>query len=327
MRHIEQVKPYLQTYGDVIYVLQAGFIGSWGEWYYTTNFGNAGSPNYTARKRVTEALLDAMPTDREVELRTPAFKMRMYNLALKDTLTRATAHDGSTKSRLAGHNDCFLASSSDSGTFGTVTNDRKFWQGDSRYTIMGGETCKVSEYCNCNGSGSAPGALSDLENYHWSYLNVDYNTDVLDIWSSGNCYDEIEKRLGYRIVLQEGWFTTSPKAGEEMDIVLNLKNIGFAAPMNPRGAYLVLTDEDGYDIESWPLGSDPRFWMPEYGTISIEKKITLPSDVSGQVSLHLNLPDGRENLAEEPKFSIRLANENMWDEDTGYNLLYTFNIE
>ena len=97
--------------------------------------------------------------------------------------------------------------------------------------------------------------------------------------------------------------------------------------MNPRGAYLVLTDEDGYDIESWPLGSDPRFWMPEYGTISIEKKITLPSDVSGQVSLHLNLPDGRENLAEEPKFSIRLANENMWDEDTGYNLLYTFNIE
>ena len=35
--HIDQLKPYLAKNADVIAVWQAGFIGSWGEWYYTTN--------------------------------------------------------------------------------------------------------------------------------------------------------------------------------------------------------------------------------------------------------------------------------------------------
>ena len=38
LRHVAQVKPILQEYSDVIYVMQAGFVGSWGEWYYTENF-------------------------------------------------------------------------------------------------------------------------------------------------------------------------------------------------------------------------------------------------------------------------------------------------
>ena len=33
MQHIAQLKPVFQEYADVIYVLQAGFVGVWGEWY------------------------------------------------------------------------------------------------------------------------------------------------------------------------------------------------------------------------------------------------------------------------------------------------------
>jgi hypothetical protein len=43
LRHIEQVKPILQENSDVILVVQAGFIGAWGEWYYTDFY--AFSPN------------------------------------------------------------------------------------------------------------------------------------------------------------------------------------------------------------------------------------------------------------------------------------------
>ena len=32
LRHVEQLAPVFKEYGDVIYVLQAGFIGAWGEW-------------------------------------------------------------------------------------------------------------------------------------------------------------------------------------------------------------------------------------------------------------------------------------------------------
>ena len=327
MRHIQQIKPLLQAYSDVIYVMQAGFIGAWGEWYYTTNFvfKPSSSADYQPRKRVLEALLDALPSNRQVEVRTPTFKMKIFNLALKDTITRATAHTDSPVSRVAGHNDCFVASGSDQGTFQNST-ERNYWKADTRYTIMGGETCAVSDYCHCQGSGSIPGTLSELASYHWSYLNIDYNKDVLNLWDSEGCKSEVEQRLGYRLVLQDGTFTSSPRAGKDMEIELRLKNKGFAAPMNPRGAYLVLTDASSNELVRWPLDSDPRFWQPESGTITVNKTVTIPAGVSGTAKLHLFLPDGSATLADNPLYAIRMANDDMWDETTGFNLLYTFNI-
>ena len=35
-KHISQLKPYLEKNSDVIYVLQTGFVGQWGEWYYSS---------------------------------------------------------------------------------------------------------------------------------------------------------------------------------------------------------------------------------------------------------------------------------------------------
>ena len=87
LRHIAQVKPLLQEYGDILFVVQAGFIGSWGEWYYTENYGDSKDPN---RKAIVDALLDAVPADRQIELRTPQFKMDLYGYSYSDTLTRAT---------------------------------------------------------------------------------------------------------------------------------------------------------------------------------------------------------------------------------------------
>src|SRR5205823_13431077 len=62
LQHIGQLKPLLQNNADVIYVLQAGFIGIWGEWYYTDYFGNTDAltaQNIADRKAVTDSLLSA----------------------------------------------------------------------------------------------------------------------------------------------------------------------------------------------------------------------------------------------------------------------------
>ncbi len=64
---------------DVIYVLQAGFIGCWGEWFYTRNDGvekNDYKPNEAQkadRIEIMKLLLKAVP-GRMVQLRTPALK-------------------------------------------------------------------------------------------------------------------------------------------------------------------------------------------------------------------------------------------------------------
>ena len=288
LRHIEQVKPILRQYEDVIFVLQAGFIGVWGEWYYTQHFNNMSD-----RKKVTDALLAALPVSREIQLRTPAFKMQMYDLALKDTLTAAMAHDGSLISRLAGHNDCFGASADDSGTFDSKQH-REYWKAESRYTIMGGETCKVSDYCSCDH------ALKDVEDYHWTYLNSGYNTNVLKVWKTTGCYDEIVSRLGYRLVLADSYRTENPVVGQTFNLAFRIINRGFAAPQNPRNAILVFVDNKGNKTE-FPLECDPRTWHPGVHTVQCSFKLPASKGtlVKGEVPPPPGLPESFNVLVNE----------------------------
>ena len=310
LRHVEQLKPLLQKNEDVIFVLQAGFVGSWGEWYYTSHFGFAPrtDADYLPRKRLTEALLDALPVSRQVQLRTPQFKMRMFGLSVKDTITAATAHNGSALSRLAGHNDCFGASSNDYGTFDNEKSDRAFWKGDTRYTIMGGETCGESEYCLCDAT------LKDLVDYHWTHLNEDYHTGVISRWKSNNCYNEIVARLGYRLVMRDLFYSKDFAAGKPCSVTLRFYNTGFAAPMNPRNATLVWEDPDGKTKE-FSLGADPRTWHPGWHVVSAS---FTPTSAKG--TLYLSLSDPM--LQGRPEYSIALANEGVFDSSTGLNKLF-----
>ena len=85
LNHIEQLKPLLIQNADVIACMQMGFIGTWGENYYTDYFGDASS-NQSAQKLldnnlqdrfdVLQALLNALPKDRMVQVRYPQFKQR-----------------------------------------------------------------------------------------------------------------------------------------------------------------------------------------------------------------------------------------------------------
>lgn len=320
MQHIAQLKPLFQQYGDVIYVLQAGFIGVWGEWYYTDhfNFQPSTAEDFQPRRRVMDALLDAMPADRMVAMRTPQAMMMCFGLTGADSITRTSAYDGSVRSRIAGHNDCFLASGNDVGTFQNKT-EREMWMNDTQYTPMGGETCGVSTFCSCANS------LSDMEKQHWSYLNISYHQGVIKGWRDDDCFDEIEQRLGYRLVLTDGQFTRDPKAGAPFKAVVRLKNTGFAAPNNPRGAELVfVADDTGKPMHTVTLPDDPRRWFGG-GTYTLTAEFTAPALQSGKsYTLCLNLPDGAETLRSNPLFSIRTANAETWNQDLGMNELYAF---
>lgn len=310
LRHVEQLKPLLQKNEDVIFVLQAGFVGAWGEWYYTSHFGfnPSSDQDYQPRRQLTDALLDALPVSRQIQLRTPQFKMRMYGLHLKDTITVSTAHDGSPLSRLGGHNDCFGASADDYGTFDNETGDRDFWKADTRYTIMGGETCGLSDYCTCEAT------LQDLQDYHWTYLNKDYNSDVLNRWKSSGCYNEIVARLGYRLVLQDLFYPEDFAAGNPCTVTFRFYNTGFAAPMNPREFILVWKTPSGERVET-AFDIDPRTWQPGYHCVSAT---FTPSSDKGTLYLKLSDP----LLSNRPEYSIAFANQDVFDKETGLNKLF-----
>ena len=318
-RHIEQLKPILQEYSDVILCFQSGFIGVWGEGYYTDNFFfDPQTPEeHKLRKEVIDAMLDAIPADRQVALRTPMFKRNMYATSYTDTLTLATAYDGSAKARICAFNDCFGASADDYGTF-IGKDTREYWRKETRYTLMGGETCGLSDYCKCKQS------IKDCEDFHWTYMNSGYNADVLNRWESDGCMDEVKRRLGYRLSLKDV-ATSKAAAGKALRVKLNIRNTGFAAPANPRHVELVLVDGNGKKTVYEFKDVDMRYWFANE-TVTVDKLIELPKNASGNCTLYLNLPDPKATLHDNPLFSIRLANDGVWNEKTGYNKIAEFKL-
>ena len=92
-----------------------------------------------------------------------------------------------------------------------------------------------------------------------------------------------------------------------------------------RKVEFVLMDQTGKKTVYRCNEVDPRFWFAGE-EISIEKIIELPDDAIGECTLYLNLPDGKDSLYDNPRFSIRLANDGTWDEETGYNLITEFKL-
>lgn len=323
-KHIDQIAPYLQKHSDVILCLQAGFIGVWGEWYYTSNFNfqPTKDADYEPRWEVLEHLLRVLPEDRQIALRTPMFKkryLRMRGLG-EEPLTAEEAYMPTNKARLCGHNDCFVASSTDYGTYDSK-KDREFWQEDTKYTLMGGETC-----AECSLSGGE-NAMKQLALFHWTYLHRDYNKDVLDSWREDGVWDDVCRRLGFRLVLDKMTKTKNPMAGKEFEATFNMRNVGFAAPMNKRDVELVFVSKDDPNKKFvYPQNVDPRFWMPEED-ITFTLSCTLDASMAGEYNVYLNLPDPYASLHDNPDFSIRLANLNVWEEATGYNLLTTVTVK
>jgi len=323
-KHIDQIAPYLMKHADVIYCIQAGFIGSWGEWYYTTNypFNPYDDEEFEPYFQIAEHLMKVAPKDRQICFRQPQFKMRyLKSRGMEVTpLTADEAYQPTNKARWAGHNDCFVSSDSDVGTYHS-DEDRNFWSEDTRYTLMGGETCKECEFSN------GENAVKEMEKYHWSYICNSYHPDILSSWVEDSHMEEIKRRLGYRFVLDKAYLTQAPKAGEKFEAQITLHNAGFAAPANKRDVELIFVSASKPDEKYvYPQTEDPRFWMggeKHKCTLSC----TLDAKMKGQYKVYLNLPDPYPSLHNNPLYSIRLANENVWEEKTGYNYLTTVTVE
>lgn len=323
-KHIDQIAPYLQKHADVIVCVQCGLLGSWGEWYYVSYYRMSPSKDedFEPRWEVLEHMLRAVPETRQVALRTPMFKMRYLKMrgdSASSPITAAEAYNGSFKSRICGHNDCFVSSSNDVGTYSGPAS-RDFWAEDSKYTFMGGETCEKSSYSN------AEYAIPEMERLHWSYLNLGYRESVTNMWRKDGSMTTIQRRLGYRLALEKVVLTAKPKAGKSFEAYCVLNNRGFAAPMNKRDVELVFVNAATGKKHVFPQTVDPRFWMAGE-TQKFTLACTLKDMEPGNYKLYLNLPDPYPSLHNDPRYSIRLANENVWEEETGYNLIATIAVE
>ena len=172
LNHIGDLEPIFTAYKDVIYVVQAGFLGTWGEWLpgYTTGFapytyeydpiGSEGNTNIVSgeggRKEVLEKLLAVVPASRQIALRIPRYKMAHIDKHIYHW-SPITGWDDANEARrrLSFHNDAFRSTFNsdkeqnptgqlpkDMGTF-LSAEDRKMWMQQSAYLAIGGETATI----------------------------------------------------------------------------------------------------------------------------------------------------------------------------------------
>lgn len=309
LEHLEQLKPILQRNKDIIAVMQAGLIGAWGEWYYTTNNLN----NPAARKAVLDKILEVLPSDRYVQVRTPKYKYDY--VGSQKPLQAADAFGSKAIARLGHHNDCFMAGVDDYGTYLDVEADKKYLNAEGLYVPLGGETCPPQ---GVNPADCAK-AQAEMRNLRWTYLNRDYYRGVNDNWVVQGCMEDIMRDMGYRLALQKGEYSQKHVPGGELSGIIKIQNLGYAPPFNARGVELILRSATGSATYAATLTEDPRKWEP-YKLAQLNVKAALPKDIpAGDYKLYLFLPDPETSLHDRPEYAIRLANKDCWEEATGYN--------
>ena len=314
--HMDQLAPYLARNKDVIAVIQGGFIGSWGEYANSQHYGQIqalSAQNQADRAAVMAKQLATTPVERQVQIRFPRSKIAMHG---STPVSATEAFNGSAKSRIAHHNDCFLATSSDWGTYGNTSTEYPYLNAESTYLAVGGETCKVNQpRTDC------PTALQELAMFHWSYLHQGYHLDVLNNWRNQGCFTQIQQRLGYRFTLQNGTYSMSAKPGGTFAASFTVKNDGWAAPFNARDVELVFRNTATGTLYRSKLNVDPRKWLAGQ-TVTVNQNVTLPADmVKGNYTVLLNLPDPMTSIRNRPEYAIQLANNNTWESSTGFNNL------
>jgi hypothetical protein len=295
LSHIKQIAPIIAANSDTVVVLQAGFIGLWGEGHSSNN--NLTTPEN--KRKVRDALYAAMPQSVPIVWRYPADIMRWTD----DTTTGM-------------HNDCFLSSPTDVGTYSgdlkVRLGQRAAMEKRTSYTYFAGETCSAGE-------GKPPGQggryacadiLAEGAQFHLSALNRNYYPKFHDGWIAQGCFDEVTRSMGYRLELVQ--FRT----GKHGSVILDIKNNGWARPVQAR-AIVVTTFGNGQMRERVTLKGDltsaePGATASFTGELPSAKKAT---------RICVSAPDSSKRMADFPVYAVRFANADadgqVWDAKLG----------
>jgi hypothetical protein len=293
LSHIEQLKPLIRKHAGAIFVLQAGFVGAWGEWHSSTR---RLEEDHGALAAIVAAVLDALPPDRMTQVRVPKYKRWVLSRppfaggAL--AVDARTAHGGTPAARIGFHDDGFLAGNSDGGTW--TEGPRFAAPGNPEFDGMTAESPFVpvdGELFWSDQGGKIDGlrAAVRLRLHHYSSFSLAHSYSeregkpfsiddwmrapltaaqarearlpVSDGWfddgaggeSPRTAFEYIRDHLGYRLELRTARFPGALKAGEPVSVRIEIVNRGFAAPCNPRPVVLALI---GADERVAPLPSE-----------------------------------------------------------------------
>ena len=309
LQHISQLSTILDQYHDTLTAIEVGLIGPWGEMHTST----------MANKDVINALIDAYlnnTTEIPILVRTPKMMYNYLGITIDDIDTYRIESTAKAY-RLGLYNDGYLGSSNDLGTYSNREKEVPWLALQNGHLPYGGEVViPDSSWHNIEN------CLDEMFQLHLSYLNIEWNYNVIDKWKNSTyteaagtdslyygetAFQYIENHMGYRFVLENSIFEYDT-AVSLFGIDLSLKNVGFGNLNRLMNMTLLLESETG-EITSIDAGQfDGR------------EKIAFQTDLNlteGNYNVYIKLDKGND------KYALRFAND-LWNEELQANRIGSF---
>jgi len=310
INHMTQLKYVLYANQDRIFLVQGLFTGNWGE----MNGTRFGSPEEI--RQLAETLRYAAGDDAFLSVRT-GYQWRIIN----DIFDFDVFEIGNVP-QIGLYNDGMMGNQTDCGTYSDNTahdsdpmaiwgreKELEFQNYLCRYVPNGGEVILN------NALNDFESAVSTLKTMHVSYLNYDYDKDVLDKWASvtvpNGVYEGmdgltyIERHLGYRILIHDVQ-TAYHKPKEQLVLNVDLKNNGFAPVYSEKQVVLQVVDENNTVVHSYLFDQDLRLLYggdDSKNVLELYHEIPLKDWPTGEFSVYIMITDSG---TDEP---LILANE------------------
>lgn len=300
MCHMEQIGEILQEFKNEIFIIQGVFVGNWGEMH-GSKFLDA--ENYV---NLIEKMDETMPKEAFLAVRTPSYWRIAANRKEPLNITEAFNSDIMI-SRLSLFNDGITGDINDCGTYGEITkkestdleqhwcrNDELIFQNQLNLYVPNGGEAIIANPLN-----DFDNAINYFKMIHVSYLNMDYDSEVLDKWkdkviddnsvySGMSGYDYIERHLGYRFVIDSAQIIRKGFFNKSSALTVKIKNVGFASRYTQCDVILSIINKSNNDTVVLEADTDVRYWQPEkVNTITME----LPDIEQGEYSVYISVRD------------------------------------
>ncbi len=302
LAHIDQLAPIIKKNADVIIVLQAGFVGAWGEWHSSTHNIEG---DHSALAQIVAKVLDVLPPDRMTQVRVPKYKRWVLEQPIlggkHQILDAQTANTDMPVARIGFHNDGFLANNTCGGTWtepplysNPGNPEFDYMTSESPYVQVDGELF----WADIGGKVDGMRAIERFRLHHYTSFSIAHSYSEkegkpfsIDDWirtpitaeqlaekklpvSDGyfkdadgsdvprTVFEYVTDHLGYRLEMQKAIFPAVMMAGSVLTIDAELINRGFSAIHNPLPVHFVLIDTEGKVFEFPINDADPAKWQP-----------------------------------------------------------------